>query len=111
MGFSGDGKLVLNPSAGDDEARAVVVHSSGKIIAVGSRYVASGDTDAYVVRLNSDGTPDNTFNGTGVVEIPFTAGEDAAYAVALQTNSKIVVAGQAGPNFAFARLNTNGTFD
>lgn len=68
--------------------------------------------------LLSAGALDLTFNGTGSVSIPFTLGGNNAAdatAVAIQSDKKIVVVGQAnsttGMDFAVARLNLDGTLD
>ena len=78
--------------------------------------------DFAVARYHTDGTLDRTFGGDGKVTTNFQSGggRDRAYALALQPNGKIVVAGEAlqGPNvssgernFALARYNADGTLD
>jgi len=68
------------------------------------------------MRLNTDGTFDNSFNGKGYIFIDFS-GDDKASAVAIQSDGKIVVAGTAdysistGGKFAIARLLSNGLLD
>ena len=58
-----------------------------------------------VARLNPNGTPDTTFGAAGRATVDFGA-PSFGTAVALQPNSRIVVAGQLtdGSNFAIARL-------
>ncbi len=89
---------------------AVVIQTDGKIVAAG--YNATGGY-GVVQRFNSDGTNDSTFIGDPIISFGFGR-TDSLSSVALQTNGKIVVAGasEAGsPQFAFARLNSNGTLD
>ena len=59
------------------------------------------------------GDLDTTFDGDGKVTTNFTAGDDVARGVAIQSDGKIVTAGSAGntPDFALARYNTDGSLD
>jgi uncharacterized delta-60 repeat protein len=72
------------------------------------------NNDFGLVRYNSDGTLDNTFDGDGIVRTDF-GGDDGATSMFIQADGKIVVAGYSivGGNgvFAVARYNTNGTLD
>jgi uncharacterized delta-60 repeat protein len=68
------------------------------------------------VRYDRDGHPDPRFNATGVETTDLTGHDDAARAVAVQPDGKIVAAGTAetgGANFDFAlvRYNPDGTLD
>jgi uncharacterized delta-60 repeat protein len=82
--------------------------------------VLNGHTHMLISRYNPDGTPDMTFgaNQDGHALIVFDPNkDDAARAVTLEPDGKIVVAGYANnPNtnqktFALARLNTDGHLD
>src|ERR1700730_13614013 len=55
---------------------------------------------------------DTTFgsNGTGIV-IPNIGSSSIGYAIALQTDNKIIAAGQADSNGILLRYNTDGTLD
>jgi uncharacterized delta-60 repeat protein len=64
--------------------------------------------------LLSAGSLDLVFNQTGVVTTGFAAGSAQAAAIAVQTDSKIVVVGKVGDNsseIALARYNRDGTLD
>jgi uncharacterized delta-60 repeat protein len=87
------------------------VQSDGKIIAVGSFTTYSGSSTSGIVRLNTNGTRDTTFNiGTG-----FTLGSDARHCK-IQSDGKIVVVGAfttysgSAQNY-ITRINTDGTRD
>ncbi|MBI3951783.1 MAG: hypothetical protein HY314_15145 [Acidobacteria bacterium] len=90
-------------------ALALALQADGKILAAGYRFpFPSGYADFAVVRYNPDGTRDSIFGlGAGIVTTDFSARDDFAYAVAIGTDNKIVVAGSAfnGRNrdFALAR--------
>jgi uncharacterized delta-60 repeat protein len=84
--------------------------SDGKYIAVGAFNHYSGSTANCIVRLNTNGTIDTTFNtGTGF--------NDIALLVRAQSDDKVVVygnfttySGSSVPN-GLVRINTNGTRD
>jgi len=87
----------------------VAIDSIGRIVLAGS----SG-SDFAVARYNPDGTPDNTFNSTGKVLTNLGA-SDAAMAVAVDSNDRIVVAGTSNAggtyDFAVVRYNVDGRLD
>lgn len=88
----------------------------GKVVLAGYAPGASGEGISFAVaRLDRDGTPDATFGQGGRVRVNFGSGNDQAYAVALQSDGRILVAGFAdvGTNrdFGLARLNVNGSLD
>jgi uncharacterized delta-60 repeat protein len=115
--FGGTG-MVTGPLGGSE---AVAVQSDSKVVVAGSG-TASGFT---IARYNADGSLDSTFGSGGVKAFPISNSPypDAAYAVAIQSDGKIVAAGQvllmikqkkgySTPNYwAVIRLNTNGTPD
>ena len=66
--------------------------------------------------FSQPGTLDSTFGTGGKVITSINTGADKAYAVALQTNGSILVAGMTtsavtGRDFACLRYNSNGTLD
>ncbi len=77
-----------------DFARAVVIQPDGAIVAAGQAS-ASTATDFGLVRLLSDGTFDSSFGAGGAMIVDFFASSDAARALALQPDGKIVAAGVA----------------
>ena len=113
--FGGDGRVTTNVTAGGDFAADVVVQTDGKIVvAGGARWERDGRF--ALLRYNADGTLDTTFSGDGKVTTNFTPRLDAAWGLAIQSDGKIVVAGDAGlrsgdSRFAVARYNTDGTLD
>jgi uncharacterized delta-60 repeat protein len=113
-GFGGDGKVVTNFSPVADFAFGVAIQANGKIVAVG-RAGGSGGRIA-VARYNPNGRLDASFSGDGKVTTNFTAGDDRADLLALQTDGRIVAAGTAdyfGRNarFALVRYRPNGALD
>ena len=68
-----------------------------------------------LMRLLANGTVDDSFGNAGRVQTAFTDRGDAAFAVALQADGKIVAAGgsniQINSNFAVARYDRDGALD
>lgn len=114
--FNGNGKILTSISTGTDEAQDVAIQADGKIVVAG--YSSNGTNfDYVVVRYNTDGTLDNTFGASGKLVLNIS-NYDMAYAVAINTDGKIYVAGitgatsfYGGGNFGVVRLNPNGTTD
>ncbi len=99
-----DGSLdsSFNPGSGpNDVIRAIAVQSDGKIVVGGSFTTFAGSaTGSGVVRLNSDGGIDNTFDATHSFFI--------VHAVEIQpSDDKILIGGSDG----LRRLETNGNND
>ncbi len=98
-----------------DEAFGAAIQSDGKIIAVGGGGTGFGG-DFVVARYLPDGSLDPSFGTGGAVQTDFNRSADAAFAVAIQSDGKIVVAGQSFPtytdgNFALARYEPDGSLD
>ena len=99
----------------DSYAVDVAIQSDGKLLLAGFTDEA-GTQDFAVIRINTDGTLDDTFSGDGRQSLPIGAGLDRARAVAVQPDGKILVAGESdggvtGYDFAIVRLDANGTLD
>jgi uncharacterized delta-60 repeat protein len=109
--FSGDGKQ-LTDFGGLDAANAVALQG-GKIVLAGSGSLGgTGGDDFALARYKPNGSLDATFSGDGKQTTDFGSA-DAANAVALQADGKIVAAGRgAGEgDFALARYRANGSLD
>ncbi|KQT13097.1 hypothetical protein ASG40_19865 [Methylobacterium sp. Leaf399] len=111
--FGTGGKILTPVGTSSDIGRSVFVQGDGRIVVAGSSIAATGLTEFAVVRYNSNGSFDTSFNGTGKVRTPFGGTSDIAYSVTVQADGKIVAAGTTGNNrnFAVLRYNTDGTLD
>ena len=100
--FDGDGTATIDFGSLADLAGGAVLQPDGKIVVAGS---TQDDEDVAIARLNANGSPDATFGAAGKATVDFGSAT-FGYAVALQPNGRIVVAGQrtAGNDFAVARL-------
>lgn len=111
-GYAPGCTVALDIGSALHEAHAVVLQPDGKIVVAG--YVDFGlEKDILVARFHPDLTLDTSFNGTGF-RVDDLQTNDEAYAVALTTDQKIVVAGysDAGQDeVVFVRYNRDGTRD
>jgi uncharacterized delta-60 repeat protein len=95
------------PSSSQGGIEKVVLQPDGKIIAFGSFYEFNGLNAESIIRLNEDGSIDNTFMYPTNVNNPILT-------AALQPNGKIIIGGVftsyngSAQNF-IARLNSNGS--
>jgi uncharacterized delta-60 repeat protein len=112
--FGMGGKVTTAVGTSDEYAYALAIQSDGKLVAVGETNT-NGNWNFAVVRYNANGTLDSTFGVGGKVTTPVGTRDDAAYALAIQPDGKILVTGEtdAGSNYdvALVRYNTNGTLD
>jgi uncharacterized delta-60 repeat protein len=112
--FSGDGKLTTKFTRGFDQGSAVAIQADGRIVVAGD-----ADFDRFALaRYNRNGTLDPDFAGDGKVTTAFPGGSAAAFAVAIQSDGKIVAAGWSFPQpsvgggvFSLARYNPDGSLD
>src|SRR5262249_51635246 len=90
--FGSNGLVTTQFSVGSvDQADAVAIQPDGNIVVAGYTHVVAGLNSFALARYLSNGSPDPTFNGNGLVTIGF--------------------GGVAGNNFAVARCNADGTQD
>lgn len=111
--FNGSGKVITNFPFTGNGATCVTLQRDGKIIAVGSAGPAT-DYDLAVVRYNSDGSLDTSFNGIGKLTTAVGSSQDGAASVAVQSDGYIVVAGyayNAANNYDFAVVRYEGDLD
>ncbi len=110
--FGTGGKVSLTIGSGDERLNAVAVQSDGKIVVGGY----TNNYDFAILRYNTNGTLDTTFDGDGIVTTDFFSNTDQIRALAIQSDGKIVAAGytftgSGYSNIAVARYNTNGSLD
>lgn len=99
-------------------ATAVTIQNDGKIVVAG--YKINNDVSCFVLaRYNSNGSLDASFGLSGTVTTSINAANnlDYAYALAIQPDGNILVAGESGivgnikRYIAVVRYNPNGTLD
>ena len=100
----------FNPGTGTDNVvSAIAVQPDGKILIGGSFTTYKGTSRNRIARLNADSTLDTSFN-------PGTGANTAIYAVAVQADGKIIIAGNftdynGAASNRIARLNSDGSLD
>lgn len=114
--FGTGGKSTTNFGLNDALAHALAIQADGKLVVAGETYTNSTVVEDFALaRYNANGTLDATFGANGQVVTDMQQNSDAANAVVIQPDGKIVVAGYAhnGSNydFAIARYLTNGALD
>ncbi len=113
--FSNDGMLTETIGESHCAYHGVALQTDGKIVAAGfSKF--NDQKDFALARYNEDGTPDTSFGLAGKISTDFYGKNDDVWAVLIQPDGKIVVAGVAGnpelpSDFALARYNTDGNLD
>jgi uncharacterized delta-60 repeat protein len=113
--FNTTGKVILNVSPdGDESIYAVLVQDDGKILVAGDAFNGT-NTDFAIIRLNSNGSLDNTFSGDGKLLIDINANYNDAIDVALLPNGKIILAGTCIDKnkyvFSIIKLHQDGRMD
>lgn len=110
--LNADGTLDTTFTTGtgfNNTVNAVTVQADGKIIVVGNFTMYNGTATNRIIRLNSNGTLDTSFNiGSGA--------NMAIHAATLQTDGKIIIVGEfvqfnETSKNKIARLNADGTID
>ena len=97
-----------------DIAKSVGVQADGKIVAAGYSK-SNSDEDIALARYNIDGSLDLTFNQTGLITTDLGSFWDEGWAMVIQPDEKIVVAGFADSptdvDYVLVRYNTDGSID
>ena len=119
--FDGDGIVIKHPGDPNlnDEGADIALQGDGKIVVLGNlnKVPFSGTPHALwaILRFNTDGSLDTSFDGDGVATAAASGTEDIASALFIQPDGKFLVSGKTGnPSvFAVLRFNapTNSPFD
>lgn len=117
MGFGEDWRVNIS-AGGLDYGSAIVLQADGKIVMAGYTVRSVADSDFVVVRYDSDGHPDMSFSGDGLLTTSMGSRSDYASTLLVQPDGRIVVAGWTVKNdegtdsdFAVARYDVDGKLD
>jgi len=98
FGPTSNGSIIIDLAAAagtaglNDAAKAIVIDSKGRILVAGS-VERTGNASVFgIVRLDSAGKLDLSFNTDGITTVDFGGGEDFASAIAV-SDARIIVAG------------------
>src|SRR5690349_20077392 len=89
----GDWGKAISPLSGTEKAYDAALQPDGKIVVVGATSPTGSNFDFLIQRYNEDGSPDTGFGSGGRVVLTVAGTSEVAYAVTLQSDGKIVVAG------------------
>jgi len=112
--FGVGGTVTTAIGADIEEALALVLQPDGKLVAAGACFIGATE-DFCLARYNPDGSLDPTFGVGGTVTTAIGTGLDAALALVLQPDGKLVAAGEcvigSTFNFCLVRYNPDGSLD
>lgn len=116
--FGIGGKVTSDFGGPSDVGNSIVIQNDGKIIVAG-KSKQGVSYDFLLARYDSAGNPDSTFGTGGWVVTDFGSPYEFAYAVVMQDDGKIVVAGydndgnnyDPGHDFVLARYKDDGALD
>ncbi len=115
-GFDGDGIARIAVAPAGATAQAMAVDAAGRVVVAGFAWNGTNN-DVALLRLLPDGALDTGFGGgDGIVTLDLGGTEDRAYAVAVQADGRVVVAGSQKvgtdpSNLLVARFTADGTPD
>ena len=112
--FANNGIAITDISGSIDHAYDVAQQIDGKLVVAGNSYI-DGDSDFVLLRYNTDGSLDTSFDSDGIVSTDVSGGHDYARGLEIQPDGKLVVAGYSNNggiyDVAIARYNTDGSLD
>ncbi len=112
--FDTDGKLTTDFGGESDFGNRVVINASGKIVIVGTATLTNTYYDFALLRYNTDGSLDTSFDTDGKVSTAIRTSTDEAASVAVLANGSFVLAGSAqnvNKDFALSRYSAFGQLD
>ncbi|MCW9015841.1 MAG: hypothetical protein OQJ89_02625, partial [Kangiellaceae bacterium] len=113
--FEGDGILVVDIGGDDDQGREILEQADGKLIVAGYYYDGS-KRNGHLIRLNTDGSLDTSFDSDGIATFNLAGFNDKFYSVIQEADGKLVAVGY-GQNstgvdeFLLVRFNEDGSLD
>ena len=102
----GTGKITTSISSEFDGALALIQQTDDKLVVAGF-----GGTDVALVRYETNGALDMSFNGTGKVTTPVGTQSTALAIIQQAADQKLVIAGSSDVDILLARYTTTGTLD
>ncbi len=110
----GSGGSVTNVTGTSGSApNSIALQSDGRIVVAASASV--GGNDIAILRYNTNGSPDTTWNGTGKLLTVIGSSGDSMTALAIQSDGKIINSGASSfssvAKFSMLRCATNGAAD
>lgn len=114
--FGNNGSKVINIGSYNDVAFSIKAQKDGKIIVCGWTYIFSS-WDFALVRLNSDGSLDDSFGSTGIITTDYYHLYNTAHSIDIQSDGKYIAAGYTfksgfpDSDIMLVRYNNDGSID
>lgn len=108
--YATNGILRFGFGSAHAEAHALAIQPDNKIIVAGYSITTSSNYDFAIARVNTDGTLDTDFSNDGKTVINLDE-YDKANTIAIQSDGKIIVAGDADGQLGLIRLTEFGNLD
>ncbi len=102
FGNMGLAQTPIGPGTALDQAKALVIQPNGKIV-VGGRAPSGVNSNFVAVRYNKNGSLDPKWGNGGIATTDLGGNADSINAVAIQTNGRIVAAGESDVGTAGTR--------
>lgn len=112
VAFGNAGEVWLNNllPGRNEQSTKLAIQYDAKILVGGLTADANGKTDYLLLRLNMDGTLDNTFNNSGFITGNFAGTQNVVKNILIQADNKILIT-VSSQNGHIIRFNPDGTFD
>ncbi len=108
--YATNGLLRIGFGGLGSRANAVKIQADNKAVVVGFSKTTSANNDYAIARINTDGSLDTDFSNDGKHVVPFGT-YDMATALAIQTDGKILVGGDAENQLGLVRFTAFGVLD
>lgn len=107
--FGNNGTLIIEVGPAKSYGTAVALQEDGKIV-IGAYTWDNVTGDFALIRLNEDGSFDNSFGHSGIV-IANSNRSEVSETMVILDDGKILLGGYSDDNFAVAKFNADGTID
>lgn len=107
--FGNEGSLVIPIGPAKSYITDIALQDDNKIV-LGARTYDNVSGNFALIRLNADGSLDNSFGTDGIV-IASSGGNDISSSVLIAEDGKILLAGDSDQNFSVAKFNSDGSLD
>jgi gliding motility-associated-like protein/uncharacterized delta-60 repeat protein len=104
--FAVNGKLFLEQSSGLTNLYSLHIQTDGKIV-----FARQFNGSLYLFRYNGDGTIDNGFNQSGMINVDYPATNNGFQGDRVLSNNKIILSAGTGAGYYLYRFNANGHRD
>lgn len=107
--FGNGGKILTDiPNQANDFASSINLQNDGKILLAGT---TSNNKIIAIIKYDSSGLLDNDFGSSGIQLLDLSNGNDVAFDLLTQIDSKLILVGYSDTSAYILRLKNNGVLD